>query len=67
MTKPPKAKTRRDPLLGLIEARIKELLDPDTLLTPAERIKVIEAANRVLAIRHKIEDGAPADGSFFAK
>lgn len=56
---------KRDVLLTKLETEILTMLGK-TNLTPAEKLKAIEAGAKVLMIRHKISEGSGGDGAFFA-
>ena len=54
-----------DPFLAKLKKEITDMLEGDTL-TPAERLKAIEAGAKILGIQHKIDGESERDGSFFA-
>lgn len=55
---------KTDPLMNTIEREVRAMLGRE--LTTTERLKAIEIGAKVLAIRHKIQDGDAKDGAFFA-
>jgi len=58
------SKAKGDPLLRRLESEVRKTLAMKDLVV-SERLKAIECGVKILAIRHKIEDGGGADGSFF--
>jgi hypothetical protein len=58
---------RQKGFMETLEQEVRKVLR-DKNIEPAERLKAIEVGAKLLAIRHKIEDGIGGQsGSFFAK
>lgn len=58
---------RRKSLIDVLEIEVRKALRGKEL-TNAERLKAIEVGAKILAIRHKIDEGiGGASGAFFAK
>lgn len=56
---------KKDQLLSQLENAVRSALRDKTLKT-SDKIKVIEAGAKLLAIRHKIDDGGSGGSNFFA-
>lgn len=56
---------KKDLLLSKLEKEVAKLLADDDI-AGIDRIKIIDAGVKLLAIRHKITDAASEEGSFFA-
>lgn len=58
------SKPKGDSLLRKLETEVRKTLALKTL-DVSERLKAIECGVKILAIRHKIEDGGGGEGAFF--